>query len=32
LNQRWHTEVVKINEDDCINLFWLLRSSLSYRP
>ena len=29
LNQRRHTEVVKINEDDCINLFRLLRSSLS---
>jgi hypothetical protein len=29
LRERWHTEVVKINEDDCINLFWLLRSPLS---
>ena len=28
LRERWHTEVVKINEDDCINLFRLLRSSL----
>ena len=27
LRERWHTEVVKINEGDCINLFWLLRSS-----
>jgi hypothetical protein len=29
LRERWHTEVVKINEDDYINVFWLLRSSLS---
>jgi len=28
LRERWHTEVVKINEDDCINLFRLLRSSV----
>ncbi len=27
--ERCHTEVVKINENDCINMFWFLRSSLS---